>query len=115
MFFPELHNKFIKEPEEYQNFIGRLYHQDYPGLDHLVFDLTFQACDDCCLNCSYCYQIHKTKNRMSLDTAKKVIDCLFDNGLIEKYYPKDNYTGIVLDFIGGEPLLEVDLIDSIMK
>ena len=101
---------------DYSSQISRMFPGESLGISSKYCKtLTFQVTEDCNLNCSYCYQIHKTKNRMSLDTAKKVIDCLFDNDLIEKYYPKDNYTGIVLDFIGGEPLLEVDLIDSIMN
>ena len=114
MFFPELHNEFLKEPEEYQNFIGRLYHQDYPGLDHLVFDLTFQVCDDCCLNCSYCYQGFKGHHKMSFETAKKAIDQLLRaDDDIKGYINSWEIPAVVINFIGGEPFLEIDLIDQI--
>lgn len=77
--------------------------------------LTFQVTEDCNLRCSYCYQIKKSNNKMTLEMGKKIVDCLFkDNYKIEKYYSLDNMTGIILEFIGGEPLLEVDLIDKIM-
>lgn len=76
---------------------------------------TFQVTEDCNLRCSYCYQIHKTPNKMTLEMGKKIVDCIFrDNYKIEKYYSLQSMTGIILEFIGGEPFLEVDLIDNIM-
>ena len=78
--------------------------------------LTLQVTENCNLACTYCYQIHKTSNRMSFETAKKAIDCLFsDNDKIKNYYDNTKLTSIVLEFIGGEPLLEVELIDKIME
>lgn len=76
-------------------------------------NITFQVCDDCCLNCSYCYQTHKGHNYMTKETAKAIIDLLF------KMYDEDkpdtfiNHTthGIILDFIGGEPLMNVEIMD----
>ena len=44
---------------------------------------------------------------MSFDTAKTVIDWIFDN------IPDDN-SGVEIGFIGGEPLLEFDLIKEIV-
>ena len=78
--------------------------------------VTFQVTENCSLNCSYCYQGNKSKKRLSLDTAKKFIDLLFE----ESYNPKsDFYIGkvksIILEFIGGEPLLEVKLIRQIIN
>ena len=76
-------------------------------------NITLQVCDDCCLKCSYCYQIHKGHNYMTKETAKAIIDLLF------KMYDEDkpdafiNHTthGIILDFIGGEPLMNVEIMD----
>lgn len=49
---------------------------------------------------------------MSLDVAKKFIDLLLDNNeLIQSYVDTYSKKAVVLDFIGGEPLLEVELID----
>lgn len=61
----------------------------------------------CNLNCVYCYQQHKTSERMSFDTAKGVIDWIFSH-----VPPGAESVGI--DFIGGEPLLEFDLIRKIV-
>ena len=73
--------------------------------------VTFQVTEDCCMACTYCYQNNKSKNKMSFETAKKFIDDLLAN----KYecINTDNTHTVVFDFIGGEPLMEIDLIEQI--
>lgn len=74
-----------------------------------ALDLTFIVTEDCNLRCKYCYITHKASNkRMSFKVAKKFIDYLFSSKISE------TQPGVILDFIGGEPLLEVDLIDDIV-
>lgn len=52
---------------------------------------------------------------MPFDVAKKFIDLLLDNDeRIQSYVDTYSKRAIVLDFIGGEPLLEVGLIDQII-
>lgn len=69
--------------------------------------LTFIVTEDCNLRCKYCYITHKSSNkRMSFDVAKKFIDYVFSGKLRLQ-------ESVTLDFIGGEPLLEIDLIDKI--
>lgn len=63
---------------------------------------------NCNLNCVYCYQQHDTENRMDFETAKTSVDWIFDNVPLEK-------NAITLTFIGGEPLLEFNLIKEIVK
>ena len=110
MFFPE----FIKQPEEYQNFIARLFENDYSNVKQYVFNLTFQVCDDCCLKCTYCYQGFKGHHKMTFETAKKAIDQLLNaNDNIKDYINSWEIPGVVIEFIGGEPFLEIDLIDQI--
>ena len=46
--------------------------------------ITFQVTDDCCLKCSYCYQGHKGHAMMTKETAKAIIDLLF------QMYEEDN-------------------------
>ena len=48
-----------------------------------------------------------SKERMSWEVAKKAIDYILSN---EELFKED---GVVWDFIGGEPFLEIDLIDKI--
>lgn len=77
---------------------------------------TFQVTDDCNLACTYCYQTHKGKRRMSFDTAKKAVDMLLsgDKGMSEYINPIGS-PAIVLEFIGGEPFLEIELIQQIYE
>ena len=49
------------------------------------------------------------KHIMDFDTAKKIIDYFVDNK--DLIFTTDY---VVLDFIGGEPLLEIELIDKII-
>ena len=72
--------------------------------------LTFVVTQDCNLRCKYCYMTDKNnKHIMDFDTAKKIIDYFVDNK--DLIFTTDY---VVLDFIGGEPLLEIELIDKII-
>ena len=46
---------------------------------------------------------------MTFETAKKIIDKLL-NDEIELVNIKNTF-GIIIDFIGGEPLMEIELIE----
>lgn len=70
--------------------------------------ITFIVTKDCQLACKYCYLVGKNSNgRMSLETAKAAIDYVLDN---RNFF---NEKSVFFDFIGGEPFLEIDLIDSL--
>lgn len=78
------------------------------GANKKIKTITFSITDDCNLRCTYCYFTHKThKNVMTFATAQKAIDDI----LTESLY--DNYEGVIWEFIGGEPTIEMDLIDKI--
>ena len=69
--------------------------------------VTFIVTEDCNLRCKYCYITHKAANkRMNLETAKQFIDYILSDDF--KRSP-----AIILEFVGGEPLIEVELIDQI--
>ncbi len=71
-------------------------------------NITFIVTKDCQLACKYCYLVGKNENeRMSWDVAKKAIDYILDN--VDTF----NEESVIWDFIGGEPFLEIDLIDKI--
>lgn len=73
-------------------------------------NITFIVTKDCQLACKYCYLIGKnTSERMSWPVAKKAIDYILQNEKDDFF----NTDGVNVDFIGGEPLLEVELIDKI--
>lgn len=72
--------------------------------------ITFIVTKDCQLACKYCYLVGKnTKERMTWDVAKQAIDYILDNEYDEMFYTES----VVFDFIGGEPFLEIELIDRI--
>ena len=70
--------------------------------------ITFIVTKDCQLACKYCYLVGKnTKERMSWEVAKRAIDYIFDH---EEDFEEGS---VIFDFIGGEPFLEIGLIDKI--
>lgn len=70
--------------------------------------ITFIVTKDCQLACKYCYLVGKNdKERMSWDVAKTAIDYILEH---EEDFREES---VIWDFIGGEPFLEIDLIDRI--
>lgn len=71
-------------------------------------NITFIVTKDCQLACKYCYLVGKNnKERMSWETAKAVVDYVLGH---EEEFPEPS---VIWDFIGGEPFLEIDLIDKV--
>lgn len=71
-------------------------------------NITFIVTKDCQLACKYCYLVGKnTHERMPWEMAKKAIDYILDH---EADFREES---VVWDFIGGEPFIEIDLIDKI--
>lgn len=71
-------------------------------------NITFIVTKDCQLACKYCYLVGKnTRERMSWDVAKRAIDYIFEH---EHDFQEES---VIWDFIGGEPFLEIELIDKI--
>ncbi|HEY5123613.1 MAG TPA: radical SAM peptide maturase, CXXX-repeat target family [Ignavibacteria bacterium] len=71
-------------------------------------NITFIITEDCQFACRYCYLTGKNRNgRMSFDIAKKTIDYLISDN---DFFREDS---VIFEFIGGEPLLEIDLMDKI--
>lgn len=74
----------------------------------LAKSITFIVTKDCQLACKYCYLVGKNSNeRMTWEVAKEAIDYILG---CEK---EMNEESVIWDFIGGEPFLEIDLIDKI--
>ena len=70
--------------------------------------ITFIVTKDCQLACKYCYLVGKnSKERMSWEIAKKAVDYILAH---EQDFKEES---VIWDFIGGEPFLEIDLIDKI--
>lgn len=101
----------MRKNEHLQDRYARLF-RDNPKARarYIIFQVT-EACNLCC---TYCYQGAKTTHSMSFDTAKKLIDeLLTDDPRIASTCSSWDSPGVVLEFIGGEPLLNVELIDEI--
>ena len=103
--------------EQYQDRLIRLFGEGVrlEGInDRFVKTITFQVTDDCCLNCSYCYQTNKAHHFMKFETARRLLDSILDDGeLTKEYIDSHQAIGVVLEFIGGEPLMAIDLVDQI--
>ena len=70
--------------------------------------ITFIVTKDCQLACKYCYLVGKNSNeRMPWEVAKCAIDYILAN---ENMFKEES---VIWDFIGGEPFLEIELIDKI--
>lgn len=110
-----------RELVQFQDWIARM----YPDLletredgvpreeKQLSRTVTFQVTDACSLACTYCYQIHKGTRRMSFDIAKLYVDKILSGEDGFKEYLGDS-PAIILEFIGGEPFLEIELMDKIV-
>lgn len=73
-------------------------------------NITFIVTKDCQLACKYCYLVGKNeKERMSFEIAKKAIDYILANEKNDLFATQS----VIFDFIGGEPFLEIDLVDKI--
>lgn len=66
---------------------------------------------DCNLKCSYCFaskgDFKCKRELMSLETAKKTVDFLIENS--------GNIRNLEMDFFGGEPLMNFDVIKETVK
>lgn len=71
-----------------------------------IKNIIFIVTKDCQLACKYCYIVGKNSNeKMTWEIGKQTIDYILNEFSQSK--------GIILDFIGGEPFLEIELIDRI--
>lgn len=110
----------IVKTGQYQDMIARFYPYPYNREKETnkiqAPNVTFQVTDACNLRCTYCYQINKNTHRMPLEVAQKFIDMLLENDKnTQQYLDTKACDAITIEFIGGEPLLEIELIDQIME
>lgn len=79
-----------------------------PWKGGMAKNITFIVTKDCQLACKYCYLVGKNSNeRMSFEIAKQAIDYILNH---EEDFKEES---VVWDFIGGEPFIEVNLIDEV--
>ncbi len=75
--------------------------------DKNIKSVTLTLTEGCNLACSYCYEDHKSKRTMSLETAKKIIT--------EEMTADDGFEFIQIDFFGGEPFLAFNTLKEITE
>lgn len=71
---------------------------------HLIINPTL----DCNFKCWYCYETHIRKSKISTDTYERIEKLISQK--IDKSIKRFN-----LSFFGGEPLLQYNLVDSLMS
>ncbi len=80
----------------------------YPIKSNEVKALCLHICHDCNLRCRYCFAdegaYHNVREMMSLETAKAAIDFLLKNS--------GNRKVLEVDFFGGEPLMNLDVVKA---
>ena len=67
----------VKKIKSYSNQVSSLF-GPFESIKKGVKNITFQVTEDCCLNCTYCYQNNKSKKIMTFDVAKKAIDDILE-------------------------------------
>lgn len=115
--------KLKNKLENYDTTIDKLFHDEVAeslknnrdGNTTGIRTLTFQVTDACNLKCTYCYQGNKAEHVMPIEVAQKFIDMVLNcDENTAQYIDADSAPAVVLEFIGGEPFLQVDLIDEII-
>lgn len=97
--------------ESFGDYLARAYKDEMHEGMIGARSVTLQVTDACNLKCTYCYQINKHENYMSLEDAKKFIDMILEGD--NEYCKIEDSLGMTLEFIGGEPFLAIDLINEI--
>lgn len=115
-------NPYIYQTLEYGRFLAKTYTEltVLPEGDEdwhpLARTITFQVTEDCNLACTYCYQTDKKCTHMPFSVAKQAIEnILTESRGFDKINTVKEQPAIIIDFIGGEPLMETDLINQIIQ
>ena len=91
--------------------IYRQYITDFKKRKTVVKALCLHIAHDCNLACRYCFagkgEYNGQKDLMSLEVGKKAIDFMIENS--------GNRVNLEVDFFGGEPLMNFDVVKEIVK
>ena len=92
-------------PDIYENYIG-----DFKKRETVVKALCLHVAHDCNLACKYCFaeegEYHGRRALMSLETGKKALDFLVANS--------GNRVNLEVDFFGGEPLMNWQVVKDLV-
>ena len=83
---------------------------DYKGSSHVIKALCLHVAHTCNLNCSYCFasqgKYHGERAIMSFDVGKRALDFLVENS--------GNRRNLEVDFFGGEPLMNWQVVKDLV-
>ena len=85
---------------------------------HEGINCTINTTENCNLRCKYCYEINKSEKSIDIDYCYKFIDLLFSEKSLTDLVGDDTLKldeGIVIDFIGGDSLINPDLLDKVLS
>lgn len=105
--------------ESWQTSFGKILRESgesKSGNDFLedVKNISILLTEKCNLRCTYCYQSHEDHEKgktMTKETAKKIVDFLLDDKKCNGYISSEKTQAIILDMLGGEPFVAVDVLD----
>lgn len=73
--------------------------------------ITFVVTEACPLRCTYCYECNKDHSaRMTKETACMAVDRILSGKDMDEYVDFSKDKSVIIEFIGGEPLLEAELM-----
>ena len=92
-------------PDEYESMAF-----DFKNRNTVIKALCLHVAHTCNLNCSYCFasqgKYHGERALMSLDVGKRALDFLIENS--------GNRKNLEVDFFGGEPLMNWEIVKSLV-
>ncbi len=102
----------LKDAEElFTEDIYEKYMTDFKKRKTVVKAMCLHIAHDCNLACKYCFaeegEYHGRRALMSLEVGKKALDFLIENS--------GNRVNLEVDFFGGEPLMNWDVVKELVK
>lgn len=91
--------------------IYKAYANDFKDRETVVKALCLHIAHDCNLACKYCFaeegEYHGKRELMSFEVGKKALDFLVENS--------GNRVNLEVDFFGGEPLMNFDVVKQLVE
>lgn len=110
----EVYDEITQLKEDGQLFTEDIYRQyitDFKKRKTVVKALCLHIAHDCNLACKYCFagkgEYNGKKDLMSLEVGKRALDFLIENS--------GNRRNLEVDFFGGEPLMNFDVVKGIVE
>ena len=85
------------------------------------FEITINTTEECNMRCKYCYEINKANKNLKFEEIKKFLDLFIikePQKVIElqnNELSNANKFGVLIDFIGGDSFMNVDLMEQTIK